>query len=299
MSFIAARASLLNAWEPPAAILTPQEEASLRAHVTELRLASVHDMWKAATFLAGTLVEGLLRKRLSLLVPSPSIPETATLGSLMNIGRDRGIFPAPTPRLSGAESLSAALVLRNWSAHYKLWAKYPNQVRATQAIALMLCTAEALFPDNPVHAERQLALSQQLRSSVTGTVIAFLRAPRFSEPSFDVSIYPQLCERATYGSGLTTVVHLADAVRRHRFPEEPLRQAIVANFGHLVRHAWSASQRYLMKTVRLLNRLSLADHARTFSILLPFDAPVIARFVASRPPAETAFYLQACHAAEP
>lgn len=299
------RESLLGSWTPPSALLTPAEATNLQQHWAELANAGRAELWKSVTMLAGQVVEALLRKKL--LLAGHRVAGPRMLGQLINSARSAGLLPDYDSPPTGANAISAALTLRNWSSHFSLWFDYPTERRAVQAIALMISVTESLFPrqlptfcrTDPLGDEVSTWPSNwaNLAPSVVVTILRRWTGPSMPEilGSSPEAVYSHVLKFGTF----STILGLSEVMQNLSLPTEPFRDALHHNFAPLVQRSSSEPAQRLLKILSLVRSVALEQHAEVFSILLPFDAKVFASLLRTRPPAWVAVYVMECFRAEP
>jgi hypothetical protein len=300
--FAASLDALLDALSLPPGVFTPREEISLRQHQEELLTAVKFGMWKSVTLLASQMVEAFLAKRMADQPGSDRDLRHATFGQLIRAAEASGILPDYDSPIIGVESISAALVIRNWSSHYTLWSKYPTELRATQAVALMLCALESLFPNDQ---RWRLFLAEGNRSPLLShppreIVKCLASSTRFDPLPHAIALAPdEAFDYIVAVGSLRTTLRLGHESERLMLPLDSLRRALTNRFGYLVLHAARANDKFLMSTISLLRKCGLAEQAQVFAVLLPFDARILAHLLRTRHPLRVTFYVRECHKAEP
>lgn len=301
-----ARSSLLSEWLPPSQGMTPSEADNLERHVTELKAAVDAGLWKSVSMLSGQLIEGALRHRLIASNMAAHADVTGkTFGELIRLAQHTGLVPDYDAPLTQASPLSAALTLRNWASHLSFWSDYPTELRASQCLALMVCTVEALLaspvpnfehrsPDTNllwVPSWHEIAPNILMRALASLPTVGLQRVLLDAPEGF----YRHVVENGA----LSTVYSLSKLMKRGEVSNEQLREAIHEQFAALVRHASRTTVQSLAVIPRLLRSLDLADHARLFAVLLPFDPVGFAAILRGLPPASVAVYVAECFRAEP
>lgn len=275
----------------PRSALVPSAIDHLDAQLAELAIAADHGLWKAVTFLASQITEALLRIRLAS-HPTSQVQPTAGMANLISLARRAGILPA---RFSGTESLSAALTIRNWAAHFDLLSAYPDERRATQAIALMVCAAEILFPMPRIQRTGNFMVEDFSLWSEYAPGVVFRRLRHDAELRDSDAVRLQMPELVSYvasGSSLRCVYGLSALLRDYGLSQDILKVAIENNFVFIVRRSWFAAEKTIRELVWLVRKLGLRDHAFVMSILLPLDPAFLLHAIRRRRPAHIAFYLR-------
>jgi hypothetical protein len=301
MSYAAIREALLAIQLIPKGQFSARDVMTFNSHYDELTAASGLGLWKSVTFLSGQVVEAFIERRVASVRPSPGIPRNPTLSQLISVAKNCGVLPNYNTAKLGAESITTALVIRNWAAHFRLWSEYPNEVRATQALALMLCAVQALYPRaRPVFDDVPGDAPYWRRHAPHWRIMELQSIERSGNlPAFITTDAELFCDYAVQVGTLATIVHLGEQLRRLKLPLAPLARALTKHFGNVALHAADASDYYMTKLVKVLKWCNLSEHASIFAVLLPLDAVVLRQLLSVRSPAYVAFYVTTCHAAEP
>lgn len=298
MTLTPIREALLDALTLPPDVFRASEEASLRLHQSELASAAKFGMWKSVTLLAGQMIEACLAKRLA---DHPNIPTRATFGQLIYAAKSSGVLPGYDSPVLGIESISTALIIRNWAAHFTAWSQYPTELRAMQAIALTLCAVESLFP-NPQRRSTVPTGDNQTEWRVhPRTIVKRLEGLTLFDPLPDPLAVAQgdVFDHIARIGSLRTVARLGHEVRRLKLSLDAWRTTLATHLGYLAIHAAHANDKFLLRIVLLLRNCGLPDHARVFGVLLPFDAHILTHLLRTRHPLQVTFYVQESHRAEP
>lgn len=301
------RRIMLRTWDPCYLPLPEKEAASLRKLWAELRAVESVDAWKSISALSGQIVEALLRHKL--LAGGHygfRTLSTQTLSPLIEMARKAGLLPGYDDPTTGADSISTALVFRNWASHASLWHDYPTELRATQSIALTICTLESLLPKeervyaNPPEQPTEAWWDEQWAHTHPVTLLAYLEAnPNCSLCEYFRNDPARLYVHVLRYGAPRTVDKLLELVHLWHFNEDVLRACLTEHFVDLVRNSVRGSFRYLVEVIWRLRLMKMDAHASTFSILLPFEGRLLARLIRERSPAWVARYVGECARAEP
>ena len=299
MTFQSARQALLLQPLVPSGLLPDIETEALDRQIAEILVAQQHSLWKSVTFLASQIIEALLRRRLAG-EATVTVPPNAGMAQLVLLAKSADILPSELP-LSSVGSISAALVIRNWAAHFDLLASYPDERRATQAIALMVCAAEILFPSQPAD-ETDDFLTQDIlswREYAPGTVLRRVRHDSTLYGSQQVrEQMPAILNYVAAGTSLKSLYGMWALIELYDLSWDLLASTLQTNYGFLVRHSWFASDKTIRHCIATLRKLGLRDHAAVLSILLPLDEGVF-QYLIHAQPTYASFYLRDCLKADP
>jgi hypothetical protein len=259
-------------------------------------------MWKSVSFLSSQVVEAFLKRRLRQLPRPPDISRVHGLGQMINIARKTSLLPGYDDAAVGLHSASAATVLRNWSAHFDLWAGYPTELRACHAVTLMICAVEALQPRPraKLRKGRASAWNGEWRGYDPRFVISRL-AHLPSGQALPSAIASSLEEFIDFAiretpSGVCSLKEIAD---KGLLPAALLADVAALRFTSFITHAATQREQTLFHIVRTFRQLGMPKHARVFAILLPFDINILIDIIKTRPAVSVVFYLKACMDAEP
>jgi hypothetical protein len=246
---------------------------------------------------AGQIVEASVKHHLLNCGHNDSDINRKTLGQLMHLGRQDGSLQSQPSGLGDA-SLSAALILRNWSSHYAASARDPDAIQAAQALALTIATAETLFPRTPQSEPTDGNVEGAPPSHQTsnpGVRVARLEQLSGLELRAELRVVADALadEVARFGAP-STIARFEVVLRKSREPLNSLRDSLDAHFPAVVRNASRSSFRKLMDLLLALRRLELNTHATVLGILLPADPLFLADLVRSRAPAYVATYFAEC-----
>lgn len=252
--------------------------------------------WSEVALGASRVVESMLRKRLQ--AAGMRLAEGDAFGRMLRSAQSAGIFPSLPKRLTGSESVWVALILRNWEAHATLWTSDANERRGTQAIALMRCAIEALFPAPqsiwlPLSTQNELP-ARWVDLSPQSLVGAMRRS------AIRDSLLPQIddiIEHVVRHGGLGTIRTLAKRLSDIGIPPSHLKWPITEHFDYLTERAARTPINGLIQFCTLLRSIELREHAYVFAILLPLDAHILIDRI-RRSGVAAAFYISECYHAE-
>jgi hypothetical protein len=301
------RESFLGSWSPLYILLPQKQHSALGDLWSELLAVEKISAWKSASALAGQIIEALLRQRL-LQDGHYDVADLSgkTLGQLMYVGRQAHVLPDSNDPLTGSAAVSSALTLRNWASHASLWFGHPTALRATQALALTICTVESLFPmplQAFVHAPDNATSTWWLQSWNTVAPVGVLRhleadpqTPLWNE--WQRNPAPLFTHVLQYGSA-KSVQRLLKLAHELRLDQSVLTACTTQQFSQIVRNAARSTCNSLAEVVWRLRKMGLNTHASVFAVLLPIDPYLLQRVLQSRSAAWVARYLGECSRAEP
>ena len=268
------RGLLIDSWRPPFASLTDDESESLREQMADLHAAHVSARWRPVCVSTGQVIEALLAKRIALSPAKEELKRARGIGPLTEIALKHGLLPADE---RGKATIGALRVLRNWSAHFLFWQQRPSELRATQAVALLVSASESLFP-----------------SHVRITRLGHAKREPLDEALLQASPRLNITRENAEQFGAWALGNLEKATRQTRdVPDvrDALRRGLERNFGSMVRRAANVSPHTIYQVVKVLKRLDLHEHARVFAVLLPLDQDSLSRVITQVSPAVASTYL--------
>lgn len=299
------RRTLTGSWSPPLPRFSGNKRERLEQLWAELLGVDAGGYWQSESYLATNLVEALLRERL-LEVMGPERIRGRTLGQLIAIASGAGVLPAGGG-VTGAHTLSSVRLLRNWVAHTELYYEHPTEQRAVQTLVLMICIAEALFPELapwvnvsglPEVLDRSWLDENWSRCPTPYMMPALQRWPA-TESLPDFVSDGAFHDRIFTMSAPSTISSFLEVARKRNLDQDPLREALNRNYATIVQRAAQSPATGIGRLSEEINRLDLPLHALAYAILLPFDGDVLAGLLDAEHPTAVAHYIAKCHAASP
>ncbi len=295
---------LFSGWSPPVTDLDANERSGIGQMWEELQRVAEIKAWRSLANLCGQIVEAYLKTKLVKAGKRTRAQAGAMLfpAALEACREHKLIEGHPTRAITGADAVASAVILRNWSSHYGWWLPYTTELRATQALALVIGILESLFPAEkrefviPLEeitarwaAEhwRDLRPIDVLRTLQDGRLPATLGRP----------VYEHVIE---FGA-LRTILDLLKWAKDTGCPLEDQRAALHARFVDLVRKARREAPDLLSRALIRLHGIFagerdkiLASHAATFGILFPMSAKALAVLFRQEPTSQIPKILSRC-----
>jgi HEPN domain-containing protein len=279
------RNAILTNWIPPTVNLGTDEQVGMAVLWGELKLVADRGAWRAVASLSGQLLESYLKSKLIQHGgPDRERVENMVLKPLIRRVNELNLFSRAQDRATtGADAVHSSEILRNWASHYAFWLPYTNELRATQALALLVTVLESLYPlPKPLFSAPPVPVDPawmtfNWKMTAPGTILTFLERTPTPPPPFDKP--PQdFFDHIVRNGALPTLGKLLHWVKANRLPSEQVRAAVHSCFPNLLRKAYRESLKTLMDVVFQLNGLfgardpdEPAAHALIFGALLPMD----------------------------
>jgi len=253
-----------------------------QAALKELIAANDAMLWEYACITSGKILERLLSLRLRLSKPNIDTSTIRGIGQLLNHARkERLLITGDRPRASES-SIEATRIIRNSAAHLAFAPHGATEVRATQAMALLACGAETLFP----------LLSRQPTGSLYAKRLWELLRLDAETPIPD-SLLEDLAPICAYAAELSfsRLENLTRILRQHGVDTLTLGGGVPSRFGMIARRAAYMNWRGIQNFCLAMQRLGLSDLVRVFAILQPLDLTFLSFLFNTKSPAECRIYL--------
>ncbi len=279
------RCVLFSGWSPPVTDLDAEERCGIGQLWAELQRVAEIEAWRSMASLCGQIVEAYLKTKLVKARKRTRVQAGALLfPTALEACREHNLIEGhPTRAITGADAVASAVILRNWSSHYGWWLPYTTELRATQALALVIGILESLFPAEkrefakPVEEITAHWAAERWRDLPPIEVLKALRDSRLPA-TLGRPVYEHVIEFGT----LRTILDLLKWAKDTGCPLEDGRAALHARFVDLLRKARRESPDSLSSALLKLQGIFghrsgkiLAPHAAVFGILLPMSAEAL------------------------
>jgi len=298
------RGVLFSGWSPPVTDLDAEERSGVAQLWAELQRVAEIEAWRSLANLCGQIVEAYLKTKLVKARKRTRGQAGAMLfPTALEACREHNLIEGhPTRAITGADAVASAVILRNWSSHYGWWLPYTTELRATQALALVIGILESLFPAEkrefakPVEEIAAHWAAEHWRDLPPTKVLRALQDSRLPA-TLGRPVYEHVIE---FGA-LRTILDLLKWAKDTGCPLEDQRAALHARFVDLLRKARRESpdrlSSVLLKLQGIFGHRSskiLAPHAAVFGILLPMSAEALTVLFRKEPTSQIPIILWRC-----
>ena len=313
------RHNLIGAWsrQVHGTSLNPVEQANMDELWHEITLVEAAGAWSALTALSLQLLEALLRRKAATIssidLTGPTMGPLAAKWRLHVSSTSRGVNELgkdkPLDNVLIASSVVSAVTLRNWASHRDLRYRGASEMRATQALALLICLRVAIYPTerSPLNSTLNVAQTESTEwwwenfASMGSDAVNYWLSwgptpPRLSQAPAGVaqSILTHALRNATASQALTTV-RIAE---KQGLPRSLIAEVLQASFAGLAQHTAQSRYRDVADLVMRFNRFGLKPHSRVLAAVLPYDGFTLLGFL-PRSIRSLVQYLQLCESADP